>query len=268
VSLLRRHTPIEEYALKDMMVFVKRDDLVGIPPAPPLGKLRGLLMVLQRLHRNHVRAVGCWDTRFSKLGLGVAAAARQFPGMKAILGYPMLRGEELPSALRIAAQMGAELYPTPPNHTQICFFQTRKYVEKSGGTMLPFGLECHESVEAIAREASLLPERSIMEGTILLSCGSGVTLAGLLRGLPMLPRRLIGLSSGRSVPRIRQCLLRYVPSLPPCLELRPAEVPYEESVEIDCPFPSHPNYDRKAWSLLLREGNKWPRPILFWNIGS
>lgn len=268
MGLLRRHTPIEEYAIDSMVVFVKREDLVGIPPAPPLGKLRGLMRILQRLHRDGVRTVGCWDTRVSKLGVGVAAAVGQFESMRAIIGYPALRGMPAPSHLALAAQLGAELYPTVPNRAQICFSVTRKYVEKSGGTILPFGLECVEAVRAVAQEASSLRVSGVLQGTLLLSCGSGVTLAGLLNGLPALPRRIIGLSSGRSIDRIRRCLLRHVSGLPDCLELRAADMPYDATVDIDCPFPSHPNYDRKAWALLLREGTRWPQPVLFWNIGA
>jgi hypothetical protein len=268
MGLLRRHTPIEEYKIRDLVVFVKREDLVGKPPAPPLGKLRGLIPVLQRFHRDGVRTVGCWDTRVSKLGVGLAAAVRQFEGMRAICGYPALRRMPTPCHLELAARLGAELFPTTPNHAQICFSMTRKYVEGLGGTILPFGLECAEAVRAIAQEASFIRETSLLRGTLLLSCGSGVTLAGLLKGLPLLPRRIIGLSSGRSLDRIRLCLLRYVSSLPDSLELRAAEVPYDTVVDIGCPFPSHPNYDRKAWAMLLREGSRWPRPILFWNIGA
>lgn len=267
MELLRRHTPIEEHTIGSLVVLVKREDLAGIPPAPPLGKLRGLVHVLRCLHEEGVRTVGCWDTRVSKLGVGVAAAVRQFESMRAIVGYPELRGMPAPSHLALAAQLGAELYPTAPNRAQICFSVTRKYVEKSGGMILPFGLECVEAVRAVAQQASSLPGVTL-RGTLLLSCGSGVTLAGLLKGLPVLPRRIIGLSSGRSIARIRECLLRHIPALPACLELREAEIPYSVAVDIDCPFPSHPNYDRKAWALLLREGSQWPQPVLFWNIGA
>ncbi len=268
MALLRLHTPVQQYAVNSLIVFVKREDLAGIPPAPPLGKLRGLMRVLKRLHRDGVRIVGCWDTRVSKLGVGLAAAVRKFERMRAIIGYPELRGMPAPAHLSLASHLGAELYPTVPNRAQICFSVTRKYVEKSGGEILPFGLECAEAVTAVAQEASSIRDSDLLQGTLLLSCGSGVTLAGLIKGLPALPRRIIGLSSGRSIERIRRCLLRHVSGLPDSLELRAAEMPYGATVEIDCPFPSHPNYDRKAWALLLREGAQWPQPILFWNIGA
>jgi hypothetical protein len=144
----------------------------------------------------------------------------------------------------------------------------RKYVESLGGVMLPFGLECEEAVEAVSREAASIKDKALLRGTIVLSCGSGVTLAGLLRGLPILPKRMIALSAGRSIDRIRRCLLRYVSELPDSLEIRRAEIPYYATAGVACPFPCHPNYDGKAWALTIRECHDWPKPILFWNIGA
>jgi len=267
LDLSSQHTPIEEHQVGRFAVFVKREDLVGKPPAPPLGKLRGLIPLLERLHRDGMRIVGCWDTRVSQLGVGVAVAVRDFTGTRAIIGYPALRGAPVPAHLLKAQELGAELHPTPANHASICFSRTRKYVEAEKGVMLPFGLESPEAVEAVANEASSIRTPELLRGSIVLSCGSGVTLAGLLRGLPVLPQRIIAVSAGRSRDRITRCLRRYIPQVPDCLQLREAEMPYYATPDVKCPFPCNPHYDRKAWALLLREGHRWPQPILFWNIG-
>jgi hypothetical protein len=86
------------------------------------------------------------------------------------------------------------------NHVAICFAQAKRQVEALGGVMLPFGLECQEAVTGVAKEAARIPVE-ICAGTVVLCCGSGVTLAGLLTGLKQLPQRLIGISSGRSLTR-------------------------------------------------------------------
>jgi hypothetical protein len=101
-----------------------------------------------------------------------------------------------------------------------------------------------------------------------LSCGSGVTLAGLLLGLPARPRRVIGVSAGRSPILIRACVQRYVPRVPDFVEVRAAAVPYDQRSTAQCPFPAHPNYDLKAWQYLCERIGVLVPPVLFWNIGA
>jgi hypothetical protein len=266
-SLYREHTPIEEVVVKGVTVFVKRDDLFGRPPAPPLGKLRGMRIVLRTLYENDVRLVGCWDTRVSRLGEGLAAACREFPRMRAVVSYPTRNGTPLPGPVSRAAHLGATILPLRGNHVAICFAQSKTKVEALGGVMLPFGLECQEAVTGVAKEAARVPP-DLCRGTIVLCCGSGVTLAGLVTGLKQLPQRLIGISSGRSLAKIRSCIQRYVAKPPRCVELVKALMPYDSVSTVACPFPAHPNYDLKAWQYLQNNIRKLKPPILFWNIGA
>jgi hypothetical protein len=267
-SIFREHTPIEEYEVAGRRVYVKREDLYGLPPAPPLAKLRGLRVLLRRLYADGVRLTGCWDTRVSKLGQGLAACCREFPDMSCVVSYPTKKGESEPAHVRAAAELGAEVYPLPGSRISICYARARSYVVRRGGVMLPFGLECSEAVEGVAREARTVPEQLIKGGTVVICCGSGVTLAGLLRGLPVLPHKLIGVSSGRSLNNIMACVKRYVSDVPECLELHEAETTYSSTATFPCPFPSHPNYDLKAWQFLAGRAADFKGPILFWNIGA
>jgi len=267
VRLYREATPLEEYLIKGRKVFVKREDLYGIAPAPPLGKLRGLRSVLRGLDAQKVRLVGCWDTRVSRLGEGLAAACREIQGMRALVSYPTRKGTAIPASILAAKSLGADVLPLRGNHVGICYAQARAHVEARGGRMLPFGLECSESVQAVAETASHVPP-DVTVGTIVLCCGSGVTLAGLLTGLKALPGRLVGISSGRSIAKIRACVNRYVPEIPACVELRAALMPYDSTPSIECPFPSHPNYDLKAWQFVDEHIEELKAPVLFWNIGA
>jgi 1-aminocyclopropane-1-carboxylate deaminase/D-cysteine desulfhydrase-like pyridoxal-dependent ACC family enzyme len=268
VKYLFAQTPIEHYSVLGRQVFVKRDDLFGVHPAPPLGKLRGLEILLQRYHEQSVPVIGCWDTRVSKLGQGLAALVRGFAGMRAIVSYPIRKGCVVPKPVKIAASLGADVVPIRGNHVSICYAQITKLVTERGGIMLPFGLDCHESVAAVAQEAATVPVDLLKSGTVVLCCGSGVTLAGLLLGLPALPRRFVGISSGRSVAKILACVSRYVPQLPRSVELHPATVPYDCALEFSCPFPSHPNYDLKAWKFLADNIDSLRDPVFFWNVGA
>src|SRR5258706_13881090 len=105
--IYQEDTPIEQYVVKGKRVFVKREDLYGRPPAPALGKLRGLRLVLKDLNQKGTHLVGCWDTRVSRLGQGLAAACREFPGMRAIVSYPTKSGAGIPFAIDIAEHLGA-----------------------------------------------------------------------------------------------------------------------------------------------------------------
>lgn len=267
-KLFRNHTPIETHRTGSRRVFVKREDLYGIIPAPPLGKLRGLRLFLADAHRRGIDLVGCWDTRISMLGLGLAACCREFPGMRCIVSYPMGKSDKTPPMADQAASLGAELFPVTAARINICFAAARRYVESRGGLMLPFGLECEQAVNAVAHEAARLKPEFFSGGTVVLSCGSGVSLAGLLRGFSARPRRIVGISSGRSLDNILRCVHRYVPKIPKYLELREARVPYKTAISYPCPFPSNPHYDLKAWKYLVENRTQLRGPLLFWNIGA
>jgi len=267
-SLFREHTPTEVHHVNGSAIFVKRDDLYGIYPAPPLAKLRGLRLLLEQEYARGTRLVGCWDTRVSKLGQGLAACCTEFHGMSCIVSYPTKKGEAEPEPIKTAAELGAEIAPVPGSRIAICFSKARNYVNQRGGVMLPFGLECQEAVEGVQREAARTPIDLLRNGTLVTCCGSGVTLAGLLSGLPILPKRIVGVSSGRSLANITACLKRYVKSLPSNLELHEAQMPYSKALAFACPFPAHPNYDLKAWKFLVDNLHVYKKPIFFWNIGA
>jgi hypothetical protein len=267
MSNINSTTPIETYMVDKLEVFVKREDLFGKFPAPSLGKLRGLNLVLEKVVRLGYNLVGCWDTRISKLGQGVAVLGKEYPDLSLIISYPTKKGEKIPDAINIAKYYGAEIYPIRGNHVGICYAQVRKYVESRKGFMLPFGLECTESFNAIHNEASLIQRDLIENGTLIISCGSGVTLAGILSGLRYVPSKVIGISSGRSLLNINNCISRYIGVIPNYVEVIKPQCPYSEKLLYFSPFPSDPYYDLKAWKYLVENIKYLKRPILFWNIG-
>ena len=257
-------TPIESYNIRNHNVYVKREDLYGKFPAPSLGKLRGLRLVLERISKSGSKLVGCWDTRVSKLGQGVAVLCNEMPNMSCIISYPVKKGESIPQAINIAKNYGAEIFPIRGNHVSICYSQVKKYVESRNGIMLPFGLECEESFQAISKEAQRIPKECINKGTLILSCGSGVTLAGILNGLKYNPSKVLGISSGRSILKIKSCINRYVKAIPSYVEILDPFYPYYTKLKFGSPFPSDPYYDLKAWKYLVENIATLKKPILFW----
>src|SRR5207247_10863663 len=108
----------------------------------------------------------------------------------------------------------------------------------------------------------------LARGHLVLCCSSDVTPAGPLRVVPLLHKRIVALSSGRSLRAIGACLKRYVNRVPDCVELPDAVSPYQQAATGDSPFPSHPHYDLKAWQLLLAELNRYTEPVLSCHFGA
>jgi len=261
-------TPIERYRLGRRWVCVKRDDLYAAPPAPPLAKLRGAMSLLTRLYSEGFRLVGCWDTRISALGQGIAACCTTFPGMKAIVAYPKSKGSDTPKPITMASELGSDILPVIAGRITISFAAARREVESRGGVMLPFGLECAESVASVAQAAATVPPDHTSGGTVVVSTGSGVTLAGLVRGLRGRPSKFVGVSSGRSADSIQKCLRRHGIEKSRAIRLVPAREAYYVPIDYECPFPSHPHYDRKAWRYLAENAKSLEAPIFFWNVGA
>lgn len=267
-SLLRDRTPVRAYRIGRKIVHVKRDDLFGRHPAPPLGKLRGLVPVLERLHASGQRLVGCWDTRISQLGHGLAVLASRFDGMRTVVVYPAARDGREPENVALARQYGAVVVPDRGNVPLVAWGRARKLVQQLGGSILPFGLECAEAVEAVAAEFRRVRPSLYERGTIVVSAGSGVTVSGILRGVRAKPRRVIAVSAGRSVQLITQTIRRQVGDVPHELVVLPAKRRYADPGQIECPFPCHPNYDLKAWEELVNGARQLPTPLFFWNVGA
>jgi 1-aminocyclopropane-1-carboxylate deaminase/D-cysteine desulfhydrase-like pyridoxal-dependent ACC family enzyme len=133
--------------------------------------------------------------------------------------------------------------------------------------MLPFGLECAESVASVAQAAATVPPDYTSGGTVVVSTGSGVTLAGLVRGLRGRPSKFVGVSSGRTADSIQRCLSRYGIEKSRVIGLVPAREEYSVPIDYECPFPSHPHYDRKAWRYLAENAKSLKAP-LFWECWS
>ena len=268
LNIFQEDTPIERHEVNRLPVMVKRDDLFAAPPAPALAKLRGAMMLLDKLHSRGVRLVGCWDTRISALGQGIAACCSSLPGMKVIVAFPKTKGSGIPPAIAKASELGAEILPVIAGRITISFAAARQQVERRGGVMLPFGLECPEAVSCVARAASTVPCEYTSGGTVVVSTGSGATLAGLVRGLPGRPQKFVGVSSGRSIESIWRSLRRHGVERSEAIELVPAREAYSVRVDVGCPFPSNPYYDRKAWRFLQENAGAFAQPLFFWNVGA
>lgn len=262
-------TPIDQYCINGIPVLVKRDDLFATNPAPPLGKLRGLRAAFSRLRLEGKQHIGCFEAHRSKVGLAVAAACQHEGDFTCTVVYPQFGNSPLRDTIKGAEALGAKIVPVRGNHTPINHNQAKQIVEAEAGWMIPFGFEFTEAIDAIAEEACRIPSEFVKCGTIVVPCGSGVTLAGIARGLGNKPKAIVGVSIGRSERSIKRCISSAGIVNAINIKIIEPRFKYSEKSDGDAPFPCDKFYDLKAWSYLINNISEFRNgPVLFWNVGS
>ena len=260
--MLLESTPIEEYMVLGHTISVKRDDLYGQPPAPPLAKLRGAKLLLEKLKEQGIGKVAVYDTSVSKAGQGIAYLCNEL-SLQCLAGFPLAKGSSTKPQQEIARELGAELLAMKAGRTAVCYAQFKKEATERGYYVLPLGLVCQETVAALAEQSALLGDNY---KNIILCTGSGTIATGIALGTRT---AVIGVSCGMSTSkqwkRINQ--LAY-PNVLFNLQLIEPKYGYYHALDTDhCPFPTSPYYDMKAWDWLVTHTEELQHPVLFWNIG-
>jgi 1-aminocyclopropane-1-carboxylate deaminase/D-cysteine desulfhydrase-like pyridoxal-dependent ACC family enzyme len=279
-------TPTELIKLKDLPVYVKREDLACPPPGPPFAKVRGLYPRLLSLKQKGITTVGYMDTSVSMATWGISYFAQKL-GMKSVVFYPKYKDGlkcEQEKQIEKWKKFHAEVICIEkPNRLKINYYRAKKILLERfpHSEMLEQGLPFSETITQVTRQVSLLPKESL-GGTIVMCVGSGVMTAGVLKGLSLMlnknqsqtvigiivaPKNLemkkkdiikkSGLIIGQGFFSINNIKL----------ELIDIGYEYEQTEEIECPFPCNKYYDRKAWKWLCDHLINLTPPIVFWNIG-
>lgn len=273
MSILRDNTPIEQYVITGRTINVKREDLATSWPAPSLAKLRGCLKRLEKVKADGYTKIGVLDTRISKSGWGVAYLARELGGLEVHAYFPSIKSDNgiLHQQQKMSQNLGAILHPmkAPRGHRYNINYYTeaKKEVDSFGGYMMPMGLTVEESVTAISKEASSVPE-SFLGGDLVVCTGSGMTLGGIIKGLAPKLRMIYGISAGMNIKtQAKKCRLAGVDLRANVELIMPDGVGYYSQENIDTPFPCSIYYDKKAWRWLTENLDILQDPIIFWNIG-
>lgn len=287
---VRENTKIEQYQEQGISYFVKREDLAIIPPGPPFAKIRGLSVYLEKIKQKGITTVGHMDTAISMAGWGLSFLAQQI-GIDVILYYPEYKEDWNNQKVRTAIwkKYGASVYPIQhPSRHRVNIYRAKKHFHAlyPNGVFLPNGLQFPETVIAVEKEAC----QTIMDTkpkTLICCVGSGVMLAGILRGIFL---------AGSSVERIDAILIDnkmnaktkkknilslagivpfgILPTIPTIkqvtnqLTIFSGKYGYHDKAKQKSPFPCNPYYDLKAFEYLCENITKLPQPILFWNIGA
>jgi len=287
------NTPIERHYIKDIPVYVKREDLCATNylDAPPFSKIRGLYERMSKLKKKGFNQIAYVETSISMAGWGMAWAAKKLK-MKAIIFDPQYvithKRLKMEKHLEVLLQhrkqwkkLGAKIIPIKPGRAKVNYYAARKLLSNEKyrhcTTLLPLGLPLSETREATAEIAAEMSQKSYYS-SIVINVGSGTICAGVIKGFETSPTIIYGIM-GRTgnVKNKKRTILMAAQTYEKgknCLfgneNFRLIDLKYEytQKSNAEAPFPCHPYYDLKAWQWLEENIDNLESPILFWNIGS
>lgn len=147
-----------------------------------------------------------------------------------------------------AARVGARVFQVKHGYLNVVQARAKAYAADMGAYLLPFGAHEERAIQAIADVAHCVTEEYGAFDEVWCACGSGTLLTGLMRGLDA--KRFVGVQIGRDVEVKGASIIKH-------------KLKFEDECAAPVPFPSCPNYDRKAWEL-CQQGSKGN--VLFWNV--
>lgn len=162
-------TPIEPAIYKNMHCLVKRDDTYTAAPGACGGKARTAACMVTPATQGLITAGGRGSRQ-----IGIVAALAKARGLPARVHIPA--GEPTPW-IQMARDYGAEIIEHRPGYTSVIVARAKEDL-RPGWVLVPYSMETQTAVLATATQVPVVtPKR------ILVSVGSGMTLAGILHGL-------------------------------------------------------------------------------------
>lgn len=141
---------------------------------------------------------------------------------------------------------GATIIEIFPSYLSVIQKRARDY----DGYYIDFGAFSPLYISLLSSRVRLLKEPD----EIWCAVGSGTLVSAILEGTEKC--KVFGIVVGKkcSITHDRLSLIYY-------------DKPFEYECKFSCPFPSMPNYDRKAYEVLIRErGSNPTQTIYFWNV--
>jgi 1-aminocyclopropane-1-carboxylate deaminase/D-cysteine desulfhydrase-like pyridoxal-dependent ACC family enzyme len=265
-------------------LFVKREDLCCPEPGPPFSKMRGVIKGLINLKKSGVKRVCYMESRISMASWGLSWAAKEIGGIEVIVFVPKYK-QGTPPLLDFHRSkwesFGGQTYwlenPTRPS---IMWHKIKKIVAKEfpGSFLIPVGMPFQETLEETCEQVKKMVLNWSFK-SVVMSVGSGIITAGVLRGIRTINANTIvyGVSCKYHKLPIKKKLEIINRSM--TINLGRFKLPTNKFVFINLntsygqpglgtpPFPCNPFYDLKAWDWLVANRDELESPILFWNIG-
>jgi hypothetical protein len=267
---LTEDTPLELYHIKGREVWVKRDDLMGDgTQLPPWGKLAALYELVKKYvdpskPLTHLSVDGSWT------GWALAAICENL-GIEFYVSYPDSK-KISQEYLGMIKEMFPKVHMNPirPNMMQIMYNSLRGQAKENGWQMLPYAFDHDFYKDYLADRIQPFTHFD----NLVVSSGSGVTLAGLARGyyreelkefFPKVTRK-IWTTCVSSESSINKTLKKS--GIPIPLKVRKSEYLFEDRIDgYSAPFPCNQFWDIKQWKWLEENIDQIEGTILFWNVG-
>jgi hypothetical protein len=148
-----------------------------------------------------------------------------------------------------AARLGAKVVSVQPGYLSVVQARAREYCERTGATLVPFGVDVEFAIEAIACAAASL---RIDPDEVWCAAGSGVLARGLARAWPKARRHVVQVGRTLNAADVAGATIHVYPA------------PFGRAAKNKPPFPSDPHYDAKAWEICA--ARRGPGRVLFWNV--
>lgn len=147
-----------------------------------------------------------------------------------------------------ARRVGARVFQVPNGYLSNVQSKAKRYCQDKGAFYLEFGGESQEALNLIGEAAANVWDTYGPFDQVWTAAGSGVLTRGLQLGMG---GDFYAVQIGREVDR------------PGRAQVIKHPLPFEKELQIKTPFPSCPNYDRKAWDICKRSSKG---RVLFWNV--
>jgi hypothetical protein len=272
---LAEYTPVDEFVIAGHRVWVKREDQCCDLPAPPFGKMRGLLRHMEKLIDRGVQTVGYVETSVSMAGWGVAYCAKQL-GINSVIFAPTFKN---PLDLYLYCldrwkQFDAQIIPIRPGMARVAYNVNRKVLANNyrHSHMLDLGLPLEETIEETSKQWRMTMNE-VCPAITVVCVGSGTVCAGILRGWSDGDGSIVGVMSRNGNVAQKQLKVQSKSGeiwggfFGSCLSLVNPGWEYSQPSYSSVPFPTHSYYDGKAWEWLESNIEGIDGDVLFWNIG-
>lgn len=147
-----------------------------------------------------------------------------------------------------AKELGANIIEIPYGYLNVVQKRAKDYCIDTGAKYMEFGANTEETINKISEIASAIINEYGEFDEVWCACGSGTLLSGLMNGIKS--KEYYGVQVGKNVEVDGATIIKH-------------DLSFEKECKIKTPFPSCPNYDKKAWEICSKESKG---KVLFWNV--
>lgn len=156
-------------------VYVKRDDLFTFAGVNGV-KARSVLHILRQVQHTHYNGIVTAGVRNSSQCIVVANIARAY-GVPCLCFVP--KGKITPEIIEMQ-NAGAQVVQVPYGYKSVVNARAREKAQELDYVFIPHSLETELGIEPTAEQVQNVPSDA---RRIVVPCGSGMTLAGVLQGV-------------------------------------------------------------------------------------